>query len=151
MMSYVYGAAAAALLIMGLTTWWALSARDEAVKALAAYEASAAAVIAERISAQEAEKARNLRKNEEITNVYRTRLAALQSRLASTTAERDTVAGRLRDALAAGPAPAVPGTSADAAGVEPGSDRDALLAELAGCLKNEEHVRAILQWYRGTH
>jgi hypothetical protein len=151
MMAYVYGAIGAVMLVMGLTTWWALSARDEALQSLAAHEASASAVIAERISAEAAEKERNRRKTEEIVNGYKAKLARLTTSVAATAADRDAIAERLRDALAARSAPAVPGAPAAASDLDGTARRDALLAELAGCVTTAEQLRYLQDWIRSTH
>lgn len=147
---YIYGALGVVILALGLGTYIAttkyLDKRDE----LTAYQASAAAVIAERIAALDAEKERNARKTKETTDAYRTRLAALDKRLAATAGERDAVAERLRDALAARP-DAVPTAPGAAAGTDGGPGRDELLEELAGCLKNTEQLRALQEWLRATH
>jgi hypothetical protein len=149
--AYLYGALAAVILLMGLTTWWALSARDAAIKDLAGYQAAAATVIAERLAQEQEEHARNERRSKEIVNDYRKRLAASEALLAATTADRDAVSERLRNALAPTPAPEVSGGAVTPGGTDGGPGRDVLLAELAACLATADRLRALQDWIRSTH
>lgn len=139
--AYLYGALAAVVLGLGVTTYISIKSAQHARAELVKYQASAAAVIAERIAAQEAERAKFERKQQEIISAYTNRQAAFRAELAATAAERDIVARRLRDALA-NPAPAVPAVDADPSAAA-GGGRDRLLEELARCVRNTDRLRAV--------
>lgn len=149
--SYIYGAIAALILGLCVATTVTVKQRDAARRELIEYQAAAAAVIQERLAAQEEQRLANARKATEVSNEYKARIAELDKKLSASRASADAAAKRLRDALARDNAPALPGVADPAGGADGGPDRDTLLAELAGCLKNAEKLKALQDWIRRTH
>ncbi len=149
--AYLYGAIAAVILGLCITAYICVNQRDAARQELVEYQAQAAAVITERLAAQEAEKARLERKTQEVVNEYKRKAGNLQARLDGALSDRDAIAQRLRDALARGSAPAVPGTPAAPGGADGAAERDALIEEIAGCLKEQERLKALQDWIKQTH
>lgn len=147
----LYGAIALALLIAALAIGLKLEHgwRVKAENALVEYQAAAAAVITERLRAQEETKAENERKTKEITSAYTNRIATLRGNYA-------VALERMRyvPAAPAGGSTAVPPTApapggADASPVDDPTSR--FLRDLQGCDEDRETLRALQDWIKRTH
>ena len=149
----LYAAAGAALVLVATVggLWvrgnYYESKADTAIKALETYQASAAAVIAERLRAQQEEaRAHELRVQETI-KTYDSRTASLQRRY-------DDAVRQLRDPPAAGNRPAgVPEAGAPAQPADGGAEREPtarFLRDLEACDRDRERLRALQEWARSV-
>jgi hypothetical protein len=149
-------AGAAALTLMAVTAvgvqTWRLGRAQSAVEAaedrLRVYQSAAAAVITERLRAQETQARVNEEKARESVASYQARVAELRAR-------HERALARLRDQSATASAGSgVPTAPSGPAGTDGAPDGDAatrFLGDLRACEEAREQLKALQEWIRSTH
>lgn len=120
----------------------ALAAQQAAEKELAEYQASATAVIQERIAAEQRTALSNKQREKATLNDYQTRLAALRAKYDS-----------LQPATSEADKRSVPSASGEApasAGADAGTPEQRFVGELRSCEEERERLRALQRWIRET-
>jgi hypothetical protein len=120
----------------------AQAAAEAARSELAQYQASATAVIQERISAEQRTAQLNTQREKANLSDYQTRIATLRSKY-----DRVLAAAGSTDKRSV---PAPSGTATPSAGADAGTPEQRFIGELQACETERERLRALQRWIRET-